>query len=372
VSLQPGIEINAGPAPPVTPGDAAGDARSHGPWALAWRRLRRNRAAMVAAVALVTIVVACLAAPLYAHHVAGADPFTSNVSGTTVVDGRRVPVIAPNASGFGSTPIGPTLERHYLLGADTQGRDVAARLLYGGRVSLEVGVLAALITALVATVVGMVAGLYGGLIDGVLSRLLDLLWAFPVYLLAISLSTVLLISGIHFGPLTVDPSSVWLPIAIIGVVYIPYVARPVRGEVLSLRRREFVDAAVAQGASGRHILFSELLPNVLPVIVVFIPLIIATNILTESALSYLSIGVQPPNASWGTIVNDGQSQLYTRPWVSIAPGLFIMATVVALNVLGDGLRDALDPRGVTTRRRRGRRAGARRRRIGPLGGRRRP
>jgi peptide/nickel transport system permease protein len=366
VSLQPGIEINAGPAPPA-PQDATGRARARGPWALAWQRLRGNRAAMAAGVALVLIVAACLAAPLYAHHVAGVDPFSSNVSGSTIVDGKPTPVIAPNPSGFGSTPIGPTLEAHYFLGADTQGRDVAARLLYGGRVSLEVGVLAALLTALVATVVGMVAGLYGGLVDGILSRLLDLLWAFPVYLLAISLSTVLLIGGIHFGPLTIDPSSVWLPIAIIGVIYIPYVARPVRGEVLSLRRREFVDAAVAQGASSRQILFSELLPNVLPLVVVFVPLMIATNILTESALSYLSIGVQPPNASWGTIVNDGQSQLYTRPWVSIAPGLFIMATVVSLNVFGDGLRDALDPRGVTAPRRRARS----RRRIGLLGGRRR-
>ena len=363
MSLQPGIELDAGPALPAPLGAAA---PARGPWALAWQRLRGNRAAMTAGVVLGVIVLACLAAPLYADHVAGVDPFSSNVGGTTIVDGKPTPVIAPNPSGFGSTPIGPTLEAHYFLGADTQGRDVAARLLYGGRVSLEVGVLAALLTALLATVVGMVAGLYGGLIDGILSRLLDLLWAFPVYLLAISLSTVLLIGGVHFGPFTIDADSVWLPIAIIGFIYIPYLARPVRGEVLSLRRREFVDAAVAQGASNRQILFSELLPNVLPLVVVFVPLMIATNVLTESALSYLSIGVQPPNASWGTIVNDGQSQLYTRPWVSIAPGLFIMATVVSLNVFGDGLRDALDPRGVTAPRR-GKRG---RRRIGLLGGRR--
>jgi peptide/nickel transport system permease protein len=324
-----------------------------GPWRLALRRLRRNRSAMASVVVLVVIVLASLSAPLYAEHVAQVDPNESNLSGTTVVDGKTVPVIAPNPSGLGSTPIGPTLERHYFLGADSQGRDVAARLLYGGRTSLEVAVLAALITAVIGTIVGLVGGFFGGRLDGVISWGLDVVWAFPVYLLAIALSTVLLLQGISIGPVDVDPESVWLPIIIIGLVYVPYLARPVRGEVLSLRRREFMEAAIAQGASDRQLIFTELLPNVLPVVLVLTPLMIATNIVTEAALSYLSIGVQPPNASWGTIVNDGQSLLYTRPWVSVAPGLLITLTVLALNVLGDGVRDALDPRGtMRTRRRR--------------------
>jgi peptide/nickel transport system permease protein len=324
-----------------------------GPWRLALRRLRHNRSAMASVVVLVVIVLASLSAPLYAKHVAEVDPNESNLSGTTVVDGKTVPVIAPNPSGLGSTPIGPTLERHYFLGADSQGRDVAARLLYGGRTSLEVAVLAALITAVIGTIVGLVGGFFGGRLDGVISWGLDVVWAFPVYLLAIALSTVLLLQGISIGPVNVDPESVWLPIIIIGLVYVPYLARPVRGEVLSLRRREFMEAAVAQGASDRQLIFTELLPNVLPVVLVLTPLMIATNIVTEAALSYLSIGVQPPNASWGTIVNDGQSLLYTRPWVSVAPGLLITLTVLALNVLGDGVRDALDPRGtMRTRRRR--------------------
>jgi peptide/nickel transport system permease protein len=334
-----------------------GAAARHGPWTLARRRLLRNRAAMASLVVLLVIVVSAVAAPWYASHVAHVDPFESNVSGTTTVNGKRVPVIQPNPSGLGSTPIGPTLEAHYFLGADNQGRDVMARLLYGGRTSLEVSIAAALLTAIVATVIGLVAGFFGGWTDGVLSRLLDVVWAFPVYLLAIALSTVLLLQGISIGPLNVDPNSLWLPIIIIGLVYVPYLARPVRGEVLSMRRREYIEAAVAQGASDRQLIFGELLPNVLPVVLVFIPLMVATNIVTEASLSYLSIGVQPPNASWGTIVQDGQDQLYTRPWVSIAPGLLIAITVLTLNVLGDGVRDALDPRGVMrVRRRLGRRA----------------
>ena len=192
----------------------------------------------------------------------------------------------------------------------------------------------------------MIAGYYGGWTDSIISRLLDLVWAFPVYLLAISLSTVLLLQGLKLGPLTINPSSVWLPILIIGVIYVPYMARPIRGEILSLRRREFVTAAIGQGIPTWRVIFGELLPNVVPTVIVFLPLMVATDILTESSLSYLSIGVQAPNASWGTMITDGQSQLYTRPWVSIAPGIALVFVIVLLNVVGDGVRDAVDPRGL--------------------------
>src|SRR3954470_5053175 len=340
----------------VAVGVPEADAGHHGPWALALRRLVRNRAAMASLVVLLLVVLSAAAAPFYATHIAQTDPFESNLSGTTTVDGKVVPVIQPNPSGLGSTPIGPTLERHYFLGADSQGRDVMARLLYGGRTSLQVSIAAAVLTAVIATVLGLAAGFFGGWGDAVISRGLDVVWAFPVYLLAISLSTVLLLQGISIGPLNVDPQSLWLPIIIIGAVYVPYLARPIRGEVLSMRRREYVEAAIAQGASDRQLLFGELLPNVLPVVLVFSPLMIATNIVTEAALSYLSIGVQAPNASWGTLIEDGQNLLYTRPWVSIAPGVLIAITVLALNVLGDGVRDALDPRGSLRIRRRTRRA----------------
>ena len=144
--------------------------------------------------------------------------------------------------------------------------------------------------------------------------------------------------------ITLQASSLWIPLLIIGIVYVPYVFRPIRGQVLSLREKEFVEAAVAQGAGSFRLVFREILPNVISTVVVLLPLMIATTILTEAALSYLSIGVQPPKASWGTIIEDGQGLLYTRPWVAIAPGIMIVLTVLALNVLGDGLRDALDPR----------------------------
>ena len=317
------------------------------PWVLARRRLLRNRVAMAMLVVLALIVALCLAAPLYAHHVAHTDPFRSNLDATTVVDGKTVPVMEQEAGGLGLgvTPIGPTWEpAHFLLGADSQGRDVAARLLYGGRNSLLIGVSAALLTCVLAAVVGLVAGFFGGIVDGVLSRLLDVVWAFPVYLLAISLSTVLLTRGLTFGPFRLESGSLMLPISIIAIVYVPYVARPVRGEVISLREREFVEAAVGLGASTWRLLWSDILPNVTTTVIVFFPLMIAIDMLTEAALSFLSIGVQPPAASWGTIILDGQDLLYTRPAVALAPGIAIAITVLALNVLGDGIRDALDPR----------------------------
>jgi peptide/nickel transport system permease protein len=317
------------------------------PWKIARRRLLRNKVAMAMLAVLFLIVVLCLCAPLYAHHVAHVDPFQSNLDGSTIVDGKETPIMQQSSSGLGLgvTPIGPTWDpHHYFLGADNQGRDVAARLLYGGRNSLIISTSAALITCFLATIVGLAAGFFGGFLDGVLSRLLDVIWAFPVYLLAISLSTVLLTKGVHYGPFRLEAGSLLLPIAIIGVVYIPYVARPIRGEVLALREREFVEAAIGTGASDWRLLRAEILPNVITTVIVFFPLMVAIDMLTESALSFLSIGVQPPDASWGTIILDGQDLLYTRPWVALAPGIAIAVTVLALNVLGDGIRDALDPR----------------------------
>lgn len=319
------------------------------PWALAARRLWRNRIAMASLVLFLLIVVICLAAPLYAHDVAHVNPFANNLNGTTIVNGKQVPLMQQGGGvlHLGETPIGPTWDlRHYFLGADAQGRDVAARLLYGGRSSLAIGIGSAVICCLIATVVALIAGYFGRAVDAVLSRLMDLVWAFPVYLLAISISTVLLTSanGLEVGPVHISASSLWLPTLIIALIYLPYVYRPVRGHVLAATEKEFVEAAVSQGASDLRVIFSDILPNVISVVIVLLPLMIATTILTESALSYLSVGVQPPNASWGTIISDGQDLLYTRPWVAIAPGIMIVLVVLSLNVLGDGVRDALDPR----------------------------
>jgi peptide/nickel transport system permease protein len=328
--------------------ETGGDVVGRSPWALAGRRLLRNRIALAGLALFVLIVAVSFAAPLYSNYIADTDPFVSNISGTVTIDGQPRPVLEQGGGklGLGETPIGPTWHSHYLLGADNQGRDVAARVLYGGRSSLEIGLGAALFASLLALVFALVAGYFGGIVDMVISRLMDLIWAFPLYLLAISLATVLLTSanGISLGFTRLDAASLWIPLLIIGIVYVPYVFRPIRGQVLSLREKEFVEAAVAQGAGGFRLIFSEILPNVLSTVIVLLPLMIATTILTESALSYLSIGVQPPKASWGTIIQDGQALLYSRPTVAIAPGIMIVLTVLALNVFGDGLRDALDPR----------------------------
>ncbi|WP_327086563.1 ABC transporter permease [Nonomuraea sp. NBC_01738] len=317
-----------------------------GPWRQAGARLLRNRSAMIAASGLALIVLACVLAPLYASAVAGTDPFVSNVSGTTVVGGQQVQVLQQSTEGLGLgvTPIGPTWDPgHFFLGADGQGRDVMARLLYGGRNSLLIGGAAALLCCFLATILGIIAGYFGGWVDSVLSRFFDVIWAFPVYLLAICLSVVLLTSGLHLGPVHIDAGSLWLPVLIIAVIYVPYVARPLRGQVMALRGKEFLHAAVGLGASDLRIMRREVLPNVLPTVIVFLPLMTALNMLTESALSFLSVGVQSPDASWGTIINDGLALLYTRPMITISAGLFVALTAVALNVFGDGVRDALDP-----------------------------
>src|SRR5947207_7348052 len=319
------------------------------PWALAGRRLWRNRVAVAALGLFLLIVLLSLAAPLYAHDVAHINPFTPNLNGTTVAGGKVVPVMQQGGGTLhlGETPIGPTWDLgHYFLGADGVGRDVAALLLYGGRSSLLVGIGSAVLCCLAATIVALIAGFFGGAVDALLSRLMDIIWAFPVYVLAISISTELLThsSGFQVGPVHVSASSLWLPTLIIAFIYVPYVYRPVRGQVLTVVHREYVEASISQGASNMRLLFSDILPNVITVVIVLLPLIIATTILTEAALSFLGVGVQPPNASWGTIIGDGSGLLYTRPWVSIAPGIMIVLTVLALNVLGDGVRDALDPR----------------------------
>jgi peptide/nickel transport system permease protein len=326
-------------------------AAAPGLWAPVLRRLLADRGALLAAVLLLAIVVACLCAPLYAAHVAKADPFTSNISGEIELDGQTVAVIQANTEGLGlgQTPIAPTWRGQYLLGADSQGRDVAARLLYGGRASLIIASAATLLCITLGALLGIVSGYFGGVIDAVLSRALDVLWAFPVYLLAISLSIVTIGTGLHIGPLIIEADNLMLPALIIGLVSTPYIARPVRAQVQGLRKSEFVQAAIVLGVPTPRILLIDILPNVSGTLLVFVPLMMAVNMLTESALSFLSIGVQPPNASWGSIIQDGLGLLYTRPMVAAAPGLAIMLTVLALNLLGDALRDAMDPRTLAIR-----------------------
>ena len=320
--------------------------KTRGPWAVAFAKLATDRAAMASLAVFLLIVLACLSAPLYAKW-AGTDPFASTLDAVIQIDGVDVPVMEQSTEGLGLgyTPIGPTWRLgNYFLGADSQGRDVMARMLYGGLSSLLISGAATIFTLIIGTLAGLIAGYFGGITDTVLSRFLDVLWAFPIYLLAISLSIVTIAQGISIGPIEIESGSLWLPVIIIGIVYVPYVARPIRGQVLSLRHSEFVFAAINLGVPGWRILGRDILPNITTTLIVFVPLMMALNMLTESALSFLSIGVQPPAASWGTIIQDGQALLYTRPLVALVPGLAIAVSVMVLNVFGDGLRDALDPR----------------------------
>jgi len=322
------------------------------PWLLAWRRLRRNYVALAFLGLFLLILAACCLAPVYARHVAHTGPNTGHLGETFVRDGKATQIVSKG--GFtngvfkaGGVPVGPQLWHaggRYVLGADNQGRDVAVRLLYGGLNSLFVGIGSAVICTFFAIVFALLAGFYGGAPDWIISRFFDLIWAFPVLLLAIALGTALSINGFHHFGINISSGSLWIPTLVISYVLIPYVGRLLRGQILSLREKEFIEAATAQGASPVRVMFSELLPNIASSILVFFTLIIASNILTEAGLSFLGAGVQPPNPSWGTLIAEGQDRIQTAPWLAIIPGIAIVLTVLSLNVFGDGLRDALDPR----------------------------
>lgn len=318
---------------------AAAAVEGRTPRELAWMRLRRNRIALMFGVLFILMVLFCLAAPLWADHVAQTGPNQNHITDMIDIGGRQTPVVSPEG-----IPIGPGLRGRYLLGADQNGRDVMVRLMHGGRTSIYIGVLAAVITTALAVSVGVAAGYYRGWIDTLLSRILDVIWAFPVLLLGIALGTTLALGGLRIGGLQIAGDSLWIPILIIGLVYVPYMARPIRGEILALREKEFVEAAVAQGKGPLRIMITELLPNIFSTVIVFFTLNIANNMLLESALSFLGAGVRAPNASWGTMIADGYQTIYTAPHLTIVPGLMIVLTVLSLNVFGDGLRDALDPR----------------------------
>jgi peptide/nickel transport system permease protein len=284
-------------------------------------------------------VILCFCAPLYADHVAHTGPNDNHVTDKITVGGKEKDVVSPTG-----IPTGPTWQGRFLLGADQNGRDLAVRLLYGGRNSLEVGFVATLITMILATIIGLVAGFYRGVVDGVLARILDLIWAYPVVLLGIALGTSLALGGISIGPISVSGNSLLVPAVIIGVVYIPYVAKPIRGQVLGLREKEFVDAARVQGASSLRIMTREILPNIASTLIVFLPLIVANAILLEAALSYLGAGIQPPNPSWGTMISDGIRLIPSAIHLTFVPGAMLVLAVLGINVFGDGVRDALDPR----------------------------
>lgn len=305
-----------------------------GPWRLAWRRLRRNKVALFFGGLFVLIVIVCLLAPVYSHSIAHIGPNTGNITGQVKIGGREKYVVSPTG-----IPIGPTWQGRYFFGADGNGRDTAVRLLYGGRNSLLIGAVATIITMLLATVLGLLAGFYRGWWDAIISRVSDVIWAYPAVLLGVTLGVIFATGGI--GPIH---GGLLVPAFVVGFVYIPYVLKPVRAQVLQLREREFVDAARQQGLSNRQIMFSELLPNLSSTIVVFIPLILANAILLEAGLSYLGAGVQPPNPSWGTMISDGINTIPAAFSNTLVPGIMLVLAVMSINIFGDGVRDALDPR----------------------------
>jgi peptide/nickel transport system permease protein len=313
-----------------------------GPWRLGLRRLRRNKTAIAFGVLFLLLVASCLAAPLWANRVAHTTATENHLSDTIKVDGKTTNVV-----GLDGVPIGPQYlkaDGRFFLGADPNGRDIMVRLLYGGRNSLMIGVVAAIMTTILSLILGVIAGYFRGWGDTVIRSLLDILWSFPVLILGVALGVALALGGIQIGPITIAGDSLAVPIFIIGLVYIPYMARPVRGQVLSLREKEFVEAARAQGAGPLRIMFSEILPNLASTALVFFTLLIANAILLEAALSFLGAGVRPPNPSWGTMIDDGVDRSATAPLLTVVPGVMLVLTVLALNVFGDGVRDALDPR----------------------------
>lgn len=284
-----------------------------GYYALIWRRLKRDHVAMLGAILVVILVLVALLAPVIAPH----DPTEQFRDGLTP-DGQPISSTLLN----GST--------QFPLGTDANGRDLFSRILYGARVSLLVGVLANLLAVALGTLIGATAGYWGGWVEMLLMRFTDIMMAFPTLLLAMTLVAIL-------------KPSLWIIILVIGLVYWTWIARVVYGQVVALRERDYVTASRALGAERVYVLFAHILPQLAPTIIVWGTLGIATNVMLEASLSYLGIGVQPPTPSWGGMIQQGQSFYRSAPWLVIFPGLAIIFTVFAFNLLGDGLRDALDP-----------------------------
>ena len=272
---------------------------------MVWRRFRRNRLASVGAAGVALLVLLAACAPAVAPH----DPLYIDMANKFALPGHR---------GF-------------LLGGDELGRDVFSRLLFAGRVSLSVGLMTAVITVVAGSILGALAGHYGGALDVAIMRLVDVLLSMPTIFVLLGLSAFLR-PNMFTITLTIGSTS-WMA-----------VARLVRGQILSIKQQEFIAAARAIGSTDRRVIFRELLPNALAPVLVAATLNVATAILLESSLSYLGYGIQPPTASWGNMLNNAQTYVFTAPWAAVYPGLMITLTVLSFNFAGDGLRDALDPR----------------------------
>ena len=304
----------------VLPGEIA--ARS--PLQLFWRRFRADRVAMASLVFIVVlIVVAVLAGPIV------------SLLGLPGPNDQNV-----NALNLFGQPTGPTSAHPF--GVDKLGRDIMTRVIYGAQVSLEVAFISTGAAVLIGTVIGTAAGYFRGWVDSLLARLMDIVLAFPILLLAIGLASACSLGKGCLGGL-ITPGRVTL-IVVIALSSWPYIGRIVRGQVLSLREKEFIEAARSLGASNVRIMRREILPNLVAPIIVYTSLILPTNILYEAALSFLGVGVQPPTASWGEMIAEASQIFDTAWWFMVFPGVALVLTVLAFNLIGDGLQDALNPK----------------------------
>jgi peptide/nickel transport system permease protein len=303
-----------------------GEVSAKSPRQLFWRRFRSDRVAVVSAGFIIVLILIAIAAPLVIKLLGLPGPNVQN----------------PNATDAFGSPLGPS--SGHPLGVDELGRDVLSRIIYGSRVSLVVGIFGTAVATVIGTVMGLLAGFYRGWIDTVVSRIVEVFLAFPVLILGLGIGAACGVRGCAGGLIQPGVGTV---IFIIAISSFTYIARIARGQVLSLREKEFVEAARSLGASNRRILFKELLPNLIAPLIVYSSLLIPTNILLEAGLSYLGVGVRPPTASWGNMISDASNYL-TPPaawWYLVFPGVALLLTVLAFNLVGDGLLDALNPRG---------------------------
>jgi peptide/nickel transport system permease protein len=310
------VEATRDSARETVPGDVWFPAKEAPGFAgLAWRRFRRDKLAFFGAAIMIILILTALGAPLFSEYVTHYTPEQIELGATL------------KPIGFRKSPDAPI----HVLGTDELGRDVLTRIIYGSRVSLYVSFLTVLVSLTIGTVIGAVAGYYGGLVDNALMRFVDIVLSIPALFL-------LLLIAVVFRP---GVSGLALVIASLNWVT---VSRLVRGEFLSLKKRDFVDAARVVGASNVRIIFQHILPNAFSPIIVAATLALGNVILIETALSYLGMGVQPPTPSWGNMLTNAKQYLYHAPSLITIPGFFIFVTVLAGNLMGNGLRDALDPR----------------------------